>query len=115
MDTILEPIMRIIYLATTMVFERLPSEHSNPILPYICMAVAVELAEKHSELFTTPFFWEDVCWEDVCVDDNFGTFVEYQERDIEVKNTLDTNRPYTDKMWNKYNYLYSVYSNKGVN
>ena len=107
-NTFLESILEIIYLATTMVFERFPSEHNNPMIPHTCMAVAVELAEKHSDLFTTPVFKQFASLDDIHADDNFGTFVEYQEKDIEVKNVLDSNRPYTDKMWDKYNYLYNI-------
>lgn len=101
----LEPMLKIMELAITMVFERFPSEHNNPMIPHICMAVADELAEKHSDLFIIPFIEQFVSWTDIRFDENFGTSVGHQERDIKVKDVLDFNRPYTDKMWDKYSYL----------
>lgn len=81
MNTLLEPVINMMDLAITMVFDRFPSEakcRSNHLVLYqICEAVADELAEKHFELFTTPFFEQFVSREDICVDDNFGTFVVY--------------------------------------
>ena len=112
MNTLLEPVINMMNLAITMVFDRFPSEakcrNNHFILYQICEAVANELGEKHFELFTTPFFEQFASLEDIHVDDNFGTVVEYKEKDIEVKNVLDSNRPYTDKMWDKYNYLYNI-------
>lgn len=111
-NTFLEPVMNMMNLAITMVFDRFPSEvkcQSNHFILYqVCEAVANELAEKHFELFTTPFFKQFASLEDIHVDDNFGTFVEYQEKDMNVKDVLDFNRPYTDKMWDKYNYLHNI-------